>query len=90
MPRLTSFDRCELSETAALRERRDLLLRKAERHRYRLLHMPSLTNALKQATNELLRRELEAQQETKRQPEPLGDAGPVRDFQHCRLPYKDD
>lgn len=86
MPRLTSFDRCELSETAALRERRDLLLRKAERHRYRLLHLPSLTNALKQATNELLKRELEAPQ----QREPLGDAGPVGEPQQSRLPYKDD
>ncbi len=96
MSRLANPERSELSETKALRDRRDLLLRKADRARYRLHCRPDLTKELQQATNDLLRLELAARASAQARPEPrgitepLGDARPlaVSPFQ-SRLPYKD-
>lgn len=86
MSRLANPDVSELSETKALRDRRDLLLRKADQARFRLHCRPDLTKELQQATNELLKHELAA----RRKPEPLGDAGAVGAFTQGRLPYRDD
>lgn len=104
MTRLANQEASELSETRALRDRRDHLLRKADRARYRLHCRPDLTRELQQATNALLRLEIEARvqpqirspirpqtrQRPQDIPEPLGDARPlaVSPFQ-SRLPYKD-
>lgn len=60
MSRLANPEASELSETRALRDRRDHLLRKADRARYRLHCRPDLTKELQQATNDLLRLEIEA------------------------------
>ncbi|WP_029061312.1 hypothetical protein [Labrenzia sp. DG1229] len=49
-----------LSETQALRDRRDLLLRKAQLHWFRPHQMRQLQEELQQVTTDLLKRELEA------------------------------
>lgn len=93
MARLTNPESSELRETTALRDRRALLLRKAENSRYRLQNRKALLGDLQQVTNELLKRELEAQQNAAPQPaarmEPMGDAGAVGGYAQGRLPYKD-
>lgn len=89
MSPLTDPDVNVLSETKAERDRRDHLLREANRHRYRLHRMRDLQDELKQATNELLKRELEARARPDTSPEPLGDAGAVGGNSQGRLPYKD-
>jgi len=85
MSRLANPEASELCETKALRERRDHLLRKANRARYRLHCRPDLTRELQQATNDLLKHELQA----RRRPEPLGDAGAAGQPHRIPLPYKD-
>ena len=93
MHRLTNPDYRVLSETAALRDRRAQLLRKANNSRYRLQNRKALTDELLQVTNELLKRELEARSKpeprSQTRPEPLGDAGAAGGFAQGRLPYKD-
>ena len=93
MHRLTNPSEYELSETAALRDRRNSLLRKAENSRYRLQNRKALLGELQQVTNELLKRELEAQARpaprSQSRPEPLGDAGAAGGYAQGRLPYKD-
>ena len=46
MSRLANPESSELSETKALRDRRDLLLRKADQARFRLHCRPDLTKEL--------------------------------------------
>jgi len=92
MPRLANPDRFELGDKNALRERRDRLLREAEKRKYRLHRLSGLTRALQDATNELLRLELEAGQKPEtslRQIKALGDAGAVGGSLPNRRPYKD-
>jgi hypothetical protein len=86
MSRRPCPDLFKASELDSLKARRDRLLCEARRHRYRLHLMPDLTKALRETTTDLLRRELEDTTE----PKPLGDAGPVGQTQHTRLPYRDD
>ncbi|TYC53809.1 hypothetical protein FMN50_13630 [Rhodobacterales bacterium] len=104
MSRLANPEASELRETKALRDRRDLLLRKANQARFRLHCRPDLTKDLQQATNELLRLEIEARaqaatparRESDLWPEP--DCSAERPHQEqpaavsppmLRLPYKD-
>ncbi|MCV0428860.1 MAG: gas vesicle protein V [Roseibium sp.] len=88
MSRLTSPDSV-LSETRALRDRREHLLREADRHRYRLHRLRDLQTELQQVTTDLLKREREDSQKPKPKPEPLGDAGAVGGNVHRSFPYKD-
>lgn len=85
MSSLTHPSQYALRETSALRNRRDLLLREANKHRYRLHRLSDLQDQIRQVTTELLKRELEGE----RKPEPLGDAGAVGQPLQTRLPYKD-
>lgn len=78
-----------LSETQALRDRRDLLLRKAQLHWFRPHQMRQLQEELQQVTTDLLKRELEARTRPETRPEPLGDAGAVGGHLQSRKPYKD-
>lgn len=87
MPRLASTDLFELRETSALRERRETLLREADKHRYRLHYLRGLTDELRQVTAELLRLELAQTNPTK--PTPLGDAGTVGKATEAFDFYKD-
>jgi len=105
MSRLANQEASELSETKALRDRRDRLLRKADKARYRLHCRPDLTRDLLQATNDLLRLEIEtrervgvlAGEESERWPEPDCAAeqpnektsASVSPTPEIRLPYKD-
>lgn len=93
MHRLTNPSEHVLSETAALRDRRNSLLREAHNSRYRLQNRKALLGELQQVTTELLKRELEAPARPDPQPDtrplPLGDAGAVGGFAQGRLPYKD-
>lgn len=88
MSRLTNLDSV-LSETQALRDRRDLLLRKAQLHWYRPHRRRQLEIELLEVTNALLKHELETAKKPNTRPEPLGDAGAVGGLFEGRLPYKD-
>lgn len=77
----------ELSGTNALRERRNRLLREADRHRYRLHRLPKLTEELQRVTTALLQHELDLK--AKPEIEPLGDAGAAGGQSQGQLPYKD-
>ncbi|WP_282045557.1 gas vesicle protein V [Roseibium album] len=89
MSRLANPHLSVLSETQALRDRRDLLLRKAQLHWFRPHQMRQLQEELQQVTTDLLKRELEARARPKTRPEPLGDAGAVGGHLQSRKPYKD-
>ncbi|MES0879677.1 gas vesicle protein V [Roseibium sp. SCP14] len=89
MPPLTNYDQRALSETQALRDRRDFLLREAHRLRFRLSRIRDLQEELQQITTILLQRELEAKRKPNTRPEPLGDAGAVGGHHQNLFPYKD-
>lgn len=88
MSRLTNPHRV-LSETQALRDRREHLLREADRHRYRLHRLRDLQTELQQVTTELLKREREDSQKPEPKLEPLGDAGAVGGNVQRSFPYED-
>jgi hypothetical protein len=90
MAHLTNPEGSELRETKALRDRRDLLLRKADQARYRLHWRPELTRELQHATTELLKRELMDSVKPAHCPDPLGDVSRAGPHFQARLPYKDD
>ncbi|EFO31651.1 hypothetical protein TRICHSKD4_2738 [Roseibium sp. TrichSKD4] len=74
-----------LSEVTNLRLRRNELLARAYKLRFRKCRQRELHDQIEEITKDLLRLELEA----RAQPAPLGDAGSVGNQIQPRLPYKD-